>query len=434
MLAFLEANNVLRLDLDRIAFRMKDRGFFAKAVALLDARHVYSHTLWSYGVQHDLPAAIREFLRHADDFVAATGESLRSPLLVTDPVLRKAYEHLEYMPLVNARAGRLGREREILNDRFLAQYRRLLKILGYARRPGDEQLMEVTYYLLLQDRVDEALAAFDRIDPENLETKLQHDYFAAYLAFSRSEPQAAREIAARYADYPVDRWREAFADVVHQADEIARGAAAVADPDDRDQVQAARAAEAPSFEFRVEAGTVRLDHRNLDSVRVNYYPMDVELLFSREPFVRDRGRQFSHIRPNATQTIELKGKPTPFGFPLPEELKRGNVLIEIEGAGQTASEAHYANSLLVQAIEHYGQLRVTDAANGKPLPKAYVKAYARMRDGGVRFYKDGYTDLRGRFDYSSLSTNELEQVDRFAILVLSEGHGALVREAAPPRR
>ena len=64
----------------------------------------------------------------------------------------------------------------------------------------------------------------------------------------------------------------------------------------------------------------------------------------------------------------------------------------------------------------------------------YVKVYARMKDGNVRFYKDGYTDLRGCFDYSSLSTNELDFVDRFSILVLSDEYGALVRETNPPKQ
>jgi hypothetical protein len=65
-------------------------------------------------------------------------------------------------------------------------------------------------------------------------------------------------------------------------------------------------------------------------------------------------------------------------------------------------------------IENYGHLRVTAKETGKPLPKVYVKAYARMKDGAVRFYKDGYTDLRGRFDYSSLNSNELDFVANFA--------------------
>ena len=57
-----------------------------------------------------------------------------------------------------------------------------------------------------------------------------------------------------------------------------------------------------------------------------------------------------------------------------------------------------------------------------------------MKDGSVRFYKDGYTDLRGRFDYSSLNTNELDFVANFALLVLSDEYGAVVREAVPPKR
>ena len=75
-----------------------------------------------------------------------------------------------------------------------------------------------------------------------------------------------------------------------------------------------------------------------------------------------------------------------------------------------------------------------DLKTGKPIPKTYVKVYARLRDGRVKFYKDGYTDLRGRFDYTSLNTNELDIVQRFAVLVASDKNGALVREAAPPKR
>ena len=43
------------------------------------------------------------------------------------------YEHLEYKPLVNARAHRLGKRRQIVNDRCHEQYHRLLKVLSYRR-------------------------------------------------------------------------------------------------------------------------------------------------------------------------------------------------------------------------------------------------------------------------------------------------------------
>ncbi len=58
----------------------------------------------------------------------------------------------------------------------------------------------------------------------------------------------------------------------------------------------------------------------------------------------------------------------------------------------------------------------------------------RLADGQVKFHKDGYTDLRGRFDYVSVSTPEPLLPERFAILILSDDRGALIREAAPPPR
>jgi hypothetical protein len=88
----------------------------------------------------------------------------------------------------------------------------------------------------------------------------------------------------------------------------------------------------------------------------------------------------------------------------------------------------------VQVIEPYGQVKVAHRATRKPLSLAYVKAYSRGQDGSVKFFKDGYTDLRGRFDYSSLSTSDLDNVDRFALLVLSDEHGAVIQEAMPPKR
>jgi hypothetical protein len=119
---------------------------------------------------------------------------------------------------------------------------------------------------------------------------------------------------------------------------------------------------------------------------------------------------------------------------LPETLHNSNVMVEIRGAGSSRSQAYYANSLAVQVIENYGPGARRGQRHGPAAAQVYVKVYARMSDGRTRFYKDGYTDLRGRFDYASLSTNELDFVDRFALLVLSEQNGAVVREAAPPKR
>jgi len=67
--------------------------------------------------------------------------------------------------------------------------------------------------------------------------------------------------------------------------------------------------------------------------------------------------------------------------------------------------------------------------SGMPLSKVYAKTKS-----GVKFFKDGYTDLRGKFDYASVSTSDLGQVERLSILVMSEKDGATVLEASVPQR
>jgi len=162
--------------------------------------------------------------------------------------------------------------------------------------------------------------------------------------------------------------------------------------------------------------------------------MDIELLFSRNPFVKDQSTQFSFIQPAHKMSIPLTGDQPVHKLPIPVEFENQNVMIEAIANGVRRSKAYFANSLSVQVIEEYGQIRVAHLSGVRPIPVIYVKVYARMKDGRVVFYKDGYTDVRNRFDFASLNTNEIDEVERFSILVLSEELGAVIREADPPKR
>jgi hypothetical protein len=441
VLTYLDTHNVELLDLDQIAWRMHEATFFDAVVSRLAARHVYNHTLWSYALKHNAPAAAREYLQHCDDVVELVGGRLRSPLLTVDPLLRRSFEHLEYRPLVNARAHALGKRRQIVNDRFHEQYHAWLQQAAFDASLSTDDRLTATCYLLLQDRVSEARAMFAQVAPDQVTSQLQYDYCAAYLDFFNEAPAKARAIAARHVDHPVDRWRNTFRAILAQLDEAEGKNAEVIDSRDRNQQQGALAATEPSLEFQVEAGAIQLDYQNLKQVRIQYYLMDVELLFSRNPFVRQFRGQFSAIKPNQVQQVSLVDgteDPTQASsgtrqIPLPP-LRNKNVLVEVLAEGVSRSHAYYAHSLSVQVIENYGQVRVTQADGGRPVPRAYVKVYAQLQDGSVKFYKDGYTDLRGRFDYASLSTDDLGGVQRFAILVLSDQNGAVVREALPPKQ
>lgn len=434
VVTFIESHNMLQYDLSKIAFRMKDKAFFERSIDLLSQLRLYNSTLWSYGFMHNHVESMSDYLQFQDGFVNQVGAFLDSTLLVIDPVVRRSYEHLEYRPLVNARSHQLGSDRTILNDRFYQQYQQLMKILTYRPQLDQESLMAVTYYMLLQNRIDEAIDYFGRVNPDQLSSRIQYDYFDAYLAMYQEEPERAKQISERYTSYAVDRWRQAFENVVAQVNEISGAEVTVTDDTNRDQNQDAVAQSMPTLSFEVNQQKVQVDYKNVSSIEVNYYIMDIELLFSRNPFVQQQTGQFSFIRPNEKQTLELPEGESEYEFEIPESLRSANMLIEIVSKGVKESKAYYSNAINVQVVESFGILNVGLQSTGKPLPKTYVKVFARMKNGRVQFYKDGYTDLRGRFDYTSLSTNDLDNVERFSVLVYHDEHGATVREAAPPKQ
>jgi hypothetical protein len=296
--------------------------------------------------------------------------------------------------------------------------------LAYYPQLDDDDNLSVAYYLALQGRVGEALAKFGAV-----ESKLQYDYMDTYFAFYRNKPAEARRLSESYAGYPVDHWRVLFANASDQLARLGGELAGVADPESHTQRQGALASTQPSFDFEIDGGTLTIRHANVDSCQVNYYLIDVELLFSRNPFAQEHSDRFSTVRPAATESVRLFAGQTETAVDIPERFRGQNMLIEIEGAGIVKAFAHYAHTLDLQLTETYGQALVSDRATSRPLPGTYVKVFARTKDGNVKFYKDGYTDLRGRFDYASLNANALAFVGR---LVMSDAGGAVVRKAAPP--
>ncbi len=438
VLQYLRDHNMNRIDLDKIAYRMRHdreggggKAFFEKALKLLSDRLSYNSTLWSYALYHKDAKWMGEYLSRSG-ITSRCGLYLNSPLLTINPVQRNFHQHLEYKPLVNARAHRLGKDRKVLNDRLHGQYHRYMNVLKYHPILEDEDLLAVSYYLFLQDRVNEGLKLFGRVQPENVAEKLQHEYLSTYVDFYKGDLASARRRAAKYADYPVDRWRNLFREALGQLDEIDGKGVKPVDDEDREQVQDALASTEPGLELEVEKGEVTIRARNLESCTVNFYPMDVELLFSRKPFVKEDTEHFTSIVPNLSREIDLPKGKDGHSFPLPDEFADRNVMVEVVAAGIREAKAYYANDLAVQIIENYGQVRVTHSDTGKPLPETYVKVYAKLGNGQARFYKDGYTDLRGRFDYASLNTGDLDDARDFSILVLHDRHGAAIREAKPP--
>jgi hypothetical protein len=95
------------------------------------------------------------------------------------------------------------------------------------------------------------------------------------------------------------------------------------------------------------------------------------------------------------------------------------MVLEIKAGDTQKFLTFYSNQLKVTVLEQYGELKVNHAVSGVPLPKSYVKVFSKT-DSGEVFYRDGYTDIRGKFEYSQTSGDKLKDVTRFAILVQND--------------
>ncbi len=298
VLTFLNQKNTQQLDLSLIAFRLHKKPFFDACLESLASQGIFDATLWSYAFKHQDAKRIAEYLAHREDAESLFGFHLDSPLMRYDRANRYAYQHLDYRPLVNARTHTLGNQRVILNERLKAQYGECLQRLAFRKGVNDDDRMALTYYLLIQGRIEEALSFFQPIDAEKLEAKIQYDYMDTYLDFYRGEYARAAKTAESYTTYPIPRWRDLFAQVrlqVAQRQAMLEGrtppvgdaTANITDPiqrmlvDARQSQQVAEASNSPAIDLKLQEGRLILEHKNLEQAEVRYYLMDIELLFSR---------------------------------------------------------------------------------------------------------------------------------------------------------
>jgi len=478
VMTFLGTNNLSRLDLEAVAWRARQsREFFGRLSGFLSEHHVWSEPVARYAVLHNDAVALREWLRHRPDFLSQCGPWLDSPLLRIDPVEERTYEHLEYSPLINPRAHPVGSRRRIANPVFRDQYLRFLRGLAFQPRLSPDDELAVAYYLFLQDRIEEGLARLERVRPTEIRSRIQYDHLRAWAHLLEERPAEARKIARGYESYPVPRWRNLFADLNRHLDE-AEGKSVAEKPTSGSPGapggkpsptgDSSTASRETSFDLQVENRTVSITWKGLSSVTVNYHRMDPEFLFSRSPFADRDGDQPSILQPALSTVVPLPAGKSALDLPIPAALAKDHVMVEVLGGGRRKSRMHHAHTFRLQLAENEGVLEVRDPAANRPISKAYVKVYGRLDSGEIRFVKDGYTDLRGRFDYigtnesknptpeprpgivqhgggesagdstgldhPALAPDEGARIRRMAVLVLSEAHGAAVREVEAPAR
>ena len=160
----------------------------------------------------------------------------------------------------------------------------------------------------------------------------------AYLDFStgyRDGFKVAREVAAKYANYPVVAWRLMFEEIRAQLEE--QEDVGEIDQEDeekrKENLKKSRKLE-PVLQFSLEGSDMVVDYENIAAVTFKFYVIDVEILFSRTPFLMKDNEDFSYIKPSFVLEQPLDKASKTNVLAIPENLRTSNLVIEAVGAGK----------------------------------------------------------------------------------------------------
>lgn len=395
-------------DLYYILWRLKDRAFYDRVMAILNDRLFFHDDAFSFAFYHRDQANIRRYLENSST-VQAVGPWLDSPFLQVTAARDRNWFDQEFDPFINNRAHRLGAQDRLPLETAKAHYIKLLDILCHKPELSADDHLQLCYFLILQNRTEDAVAGFAKIDRAKLAQHLHYDYMRCYLLFSQEKPAEAKAIAIPYQKHPVRIWQQRFQSVIAQADEIAKPVIATEAPENQKS-------EGSYLTMAHKAnGQMIFTHQGLKEINVQLYQVDMELLFTANPFL-DQNKVLHHaIRPNKILTVPLKGKETTVD--LPADFAQGNVIAAVETGSTQVLQNINSSKFAMTTNKALGEIQVIEPGSNKVLPQTYVKVYARSEDGSVQFYKDGYTDLRGKFNFRDHNNIDPASVKQFSILL-----------------
>lgn len=318
VLNFLKTKNILSnekgFQWSKIEWLLKEKGFYEKAIAILRKREIYTEAVWKESMRHLDSQAIAEYMSSTNSYSFQTTGFIDSKLFNRCSKLRPEVRFYEYNPMINARAHKVGsdsQKNQILNKTFRQTYDKFLQMMAYKPELSFEDKMVFIYYLQLQDRIPEAIKIFNTLKVDNLEDSLriQYDYLNAYFdIFTGAEDKykKARTIIRDYDNHPVAHWKMMFLaidDLLNDFDgefnEMAQDDEGEDDLVDklsseaslkqkkRENMKKSKMAEPELNHIELDSqGNLTIDHTNIKVVKVKYYKIDAEILFSRAPFLK----------------------------------------------------------------------------------------------------------------------------------------------------
>jgi hypothetical protein len=414
---------------------------FKRAIDILRQRYLFDAQAWAYSILHGNVEEFLELLRIRVPDILQDCQYLKIWNLEVD-----RFEPLEYDPLINPRAHDISdKKHNILNKAFKETYERFLKYCVERGNLSQREKTILVAYLVLQDRIQDALEKIKEIDEAEVKKDsillVQYEYLKAYLSIytdTASNYAVAREVAAKYNSFPDLTWRKRFREIQKQLVEHDKGMIEKAPEEKKGGVQEktnlelADKSEYLALELK-ENFQLAITHKNISQLTISFYKLEMEILFSNDPFLEKDIMNFVSVNPNHLMKFRVQ-RSSEFKtniIVIPEALQKDSLFIQVKGKDRFEIVKSFNSHLRVHTVEEYGLLNVSDL-KGKCLNSVYVKCFSKKKDGTVKFYKDGYTDFRGSFDFASLNSDSLNDIEKFGMFVFSQEHGSVILTAKPP--
>ncbi|KAJ3119160.1 hypothetical protein HK100_000455 [Physocladia obscura] len=482
----------------KILFRCgSDEAFWQRALEFWRSRGAYYDPLWAFGMKFHHRKSILEWLMQRkptdlpyikfDEIVLDNYETGLTEVVSYWPLVNARAHEIGQRSRVN--------NKEFMETyKFFIGYLINKPVNSYSCLDH----VSLICYLLLQDRFGEALVRFKYLQAEIASSNVtpdlpvQIDYLAAWFDFlddkSGAKLEIARSIAVKYKDYPVKQWNELFAAVLsrtNEYNELYNNSVSVADVDNPKIPLSINTESALSFNIIAgesgALGLIKFAFNNIKKCFVQFHTLNLEMEFSSRPFttaarfkgfnpvsnIADANIPIVFTKSQQTMEVEFPAGSGELTVEVPNNIKRGNVAVEVFALNGTISQTRVSSDTkltcmfgekkgVVQILRSERQcsasvdeewalsssnnsddflnVKLLASRRLKPVGSVYVKVYARLQDSREIFYKDGYSDLLGRFEYVSLSNSAiLTEVKMFAILISSEEYGDAVYTAKPPK-
>ena len=445
ILGFLEKQNILNqniFDFKNIYWLLKDKEFYRGVVRVLKSRLIFEPRVWSFSVFHNDLEVFKEVLEYWLEIRAENQGYLH---LDTSFLQFDRFDFKEYSPMINPRVHDSGGfKQNILNKEFKQTYFGFLDYASSKKQLDSLDYLYLCIYLLLQDRITEIVEIFGKIKREDLAGKglqINYDYLSAYLDLFTDYPEfkVARRVCEEYIDYPVYSWRNKFIDLANQIAEFDGevGIEKMMQQGARKGDQADKASQEEYLHTVLKENVVEVRTKNLGTATVEYFKIDLETMFTEDPFKQVDMSDFSYVKPHFSQQFEVEQKADTDDYDLtrfevPEHLRSSNLVIQVSAGAKVNGMSYFPAKMKVFVLEGLGQVKIKQGE--RPLSQVYVKCFARYRgQRNAKFHKDGYTDLRGTFDYASLNLDSVTNIEKFAILVVSSEFGGLTKNVEPPK-